>query len=143
MSIPPNFSIVTLGVADLDRSIAFYAAWGWEMRGDRSDGIVWFRTSGTWIGLFDDQALADDAGLDHPGSLPAYRGSTLALNMESEEAVDDAFAAMLEAGATVVKEPVRAEWGGYSGYVADPDGHLWEVAFAPGFQIEDGRISIP
>ena len=143
MPVPPNFSIVTLGVADLERLIAFYESWGWEMRGNRSDGIVWFRTSGTWIGLYDDQALAADAGLDHLGSLPAYRGSTLALNMASEEAVDEAFAEMLEAGATIVKEPARAEWGGYSGYVADPDGHLWEVAFAPGFQIEDGRIFIP
>lgn len=146
--VPANFSIVTLGVRDLDASIAFYRALGWEMRGDRSQGIVWFKTSGTWIGLFPDDELAADAGLPASGwpaggsNQPAYRGVTLAINTNSEAEVDAAFAHVRRIGGRVVKEPTRAEWGGYSGYFADPDGHLWEVAKA-GFVVDaDGRITI-
>ena len=143
MSVPPNFSIVTLGVADLERSAAFYRGLGWEQRGDPSAGITWFRTSGTWVGLFGHADLAADVGVpaDPP---PAYRGVTLALNVGDEAAVDDALAQAVEAGARLVKAAARAEWGGYSGYFADPDGHLWEVAFAPGFPVAaDGTIDIP
>lgn len=143
--ISPNLAIVTLGVHDLDASIAFYRALGWEMRGRRSDGIVWFRTSGPWVGLFPDRDLAEDVGLD-PGEapLPDYRGSTLALNLATEADVDDAVETAVAAGARLVKAPVRLEWGGYSGYVADPDGHLWEMCFNPGFPLDDqGRIDIP
>lgn len=143
MPVPPNFSIVTLGVADLARSIAFYESWGWEMRGSVADGIVWFKTTGTWIGLFDDRALAADAGLDHPGSLPAYRGSTLAVNVLSTEAADAAFAEAEAAGATVVKPATTMDWGGYAGYVADPDGHLWEICYNPFFVMTGGRVNIP
>src|ERR1051325_132172 len=91
--IAPNFSIVTLGVADLDRSIRFYADLGWEQRGNRSDGIVWFRTAATWIGLFGYDELAQAAGLPPPPltDQPRYRGITLALNLPTEAAVDEAF----------------------------------------------------
>jgi catechol 2,3-dioxygenase-like lactoylglutathione lyase family enzyme len=144
MSVAPTFAIVTLGVRDLDRSIAFYTALGWERRGNPDDGIVWFRTSGTWIGLFGYDALAEDAALDAPAGLPAYRGITLALNLRSESEVDDAFDVFDEAGATVVKAAERMSWGGYSGYVADPDGHLWELAHNPHFPIDaEGRSDIP
>lgn len=143
MPLPPNFSIVTLGVADLDRAIAFYEGLGWERRGSVADGIVWFKTFAAWVGLYGFAQLAADVGLEAPESLPTFRGSTLAINLYSEEAVDEAFAVVREAGARVVKEPVRAAWGGYSGYFCDPDGHLWEIAYAPGFQIEDGQVSIP
>ncbi len=143
MSVPPNFTIVTLGVAELERSVAFYQALGWEQRGDLSAGITWFRTSGTWIGLFGYAELAADIGVpaDAP---PAYRGITLALNFADERAVDAALAEAVQAGARLVKPASRAEWGGYSGYFADPDGHLWEAAFAPGFPVaDDGTIDIP
>lgn len=143
MSCPPNFTIVTLGVVDLERSVAFYRRLGWEQRGDESEGITWFRTSGTWIGLFGYADLAADAGVsaDPP---TAYRGITLALNFGNEPAVDAALARAVEAGARLVKPATRAEWGGYSGYFADPDGHLWEAAFAPGFPVaDDGTIDIP
>jgi catechol 2,3-dioxygenase-like lactoylglutathione lyase family enzyme len=143
--IPPNFAIVTLGVQDLDVSVAFYRALGWELHGDTAQGIVWFRTAGSWIGLFPHRDLADDAGLEPDDvALPAYRGSTLALNLPTEAAVDAGVETALAAGARLVKRPVRLEWGGYSGYVADPDGHLWELCFNPGFPLDDqGRIEIP
>jgi len=138
MSLSPNF---TLGVPDLQRSVAFYRALGWEQRGDPSAGITWFRTSGTWIGLFGYAELAADIGV--PANPPvAYRGITLALNFGDEQAVDAALAHAVEVGAQLVKPAKRAE-GGYSGYFADPDGHLWEAAFAPGFPVaDDGTIDI-
>jgi uncharacterized protein len=144
--IAPNFAIVTLGVTDLERSIRFYADLGWEQRGDVANGIVWFKTSGTWIGLYGYAELADDARLDAVPAeeQPAYRGITLAINLPSEDAVDLAFVRVQEAGGTIVKPAHRTEWGGYSGYFADPDGILWEIAYNPGFPIDEhGRIEIP
>ncbi|MGO4782916.1 VOC family protein [Cryobacterium sp. W22_MBD10_FK3] len=142
MSIPANFTIVTLGVADLTRSIAFYSGLGWEQRGDPSAGITWFRTSGTWIGLFGYAELAADIGV--AADLPTgYRGITLALNFGAESEVDAALAEAVAVGARLVKPATRAVWGGYSGYFADPDGHLWEAAYAPGFPVApDGTIEI-
>lgn len=144
-AVPANFTIVTLGVVDLERSARFYRDLGWEQRGDLADGIVWFRTSGSWLGLFGHDALAADAHLQATPSdqLPAYRAVTLALNLESQDAVDRAFVRVQEVGGRVVKPAEATPWGGYSGYFADPDGHLWEIAHAPGFPIDEhGRIDI-
>lgn len=141
-SLAPNFTIVTLGVANLARSIAFYRALGWEQRGDEAIGITWFKTSGTWIGLFGHEELAADVGItaDPP---PAFRGITLALNFNGQREVDAALALAVNAGATLVKPGTLAEWGGYSGYFADPDGHLWEAAYAPSFPVSpEGTIDI-
>ena len=143
--VPANLTIVTLGVGDLERSARFYADLGWEQRGDLADGIVWFKTSGSWVGLFGHDALAEDARLAAVPveDLPAFRGVTLALNLASEAEVDRAFARVQEVGGRVVKPAERMSWGGYSGYFADPDGHLWEIAFAPMFPPdEQGRIEI-
>jgi predicted lactoylglutathione lyase len=143
--VPANFSIVTLGVADLERSARFYRDLGWEQRGDLADAITWFKTSGSWVGIFGYDALAEDAHLEAPPQreLPTYRGITLALNLASRDAVDQAFARVQEVGGRVVKPAEATPWGGYSGYFADPDGHLWEIAHAPGFPIDaHGRIEI-
>ena len=149
MTVPANFSIVTLGVRDLDASARFYRALGWQQRGEESAGICWFKTSGSWVGLFGYDDLAADVGFVDPGepadpaSPPAYRGITLALNLPDRSDVDAAIAHAAEAGGSVVKQPRPTEWGGYSGYFADPDGHLWEVAHNPGFPIDEtGRIEI-
>ena len=144
-SVPANFSIVTLGVSDLDRSIRFYRDLGWEQRGDPAQGITWFKTSGTWIGLFGYDELAEDTGSEAvpAAEQPSYRGITLAINLTSEEDVDRAFVRAQEVGGQIVKPATRAEWGGYSGYFADPDGHLWELCYNPGFPIDDnGRVEI-
>ena len=143
--VPANLTIVTLGVSDLERSARFYADLGWEQRGDLADGIVWFKTSGSWVGLFGHDALAEDARLEAVPveDLPAFRGVTLAISLASEPEVDRAFARVQEVGGRVVKPAERMSWGGYSGYFADPDGHLWEIAFAPMFPPdEQGRIEI-
>lgn len=144
-ALPANFTIVTLGVSDLERSARFYTALGWEQRGDLADGITWFRTSGTWLGLFGWDALAEDAALEAPPleTMPPYRGVTLAINLGSVEEVDRGFAHVEEVGGHIVKPATPTEWGGYSGYFADPDGHLWEIAHAPMFPPdEEGRIEI-
>ena len=111
--VPANFSIVTLGVADLERSARFYRDLGWEQRGDLSQGITWFKTTGSWIGLFGYDALAEDAALapTPESDLPAYRGITLALNLASEDAVDLAFARVHEVGGRIVKPAHRTRVG--------------------------------
>lgn len=144
--VPAQLVIVTLGVADLQRSVDFYRALGWEQRGDPAQGITWFRTSGSWVGLFGHDDLAEDIWVPAPPpeELPVFRGTTLAVNLRSRREVDEAFERMERAGARVVKRAQATDWGGYSGYVADPDGHLWELAHNPGFPLdEQGRIEIP
>ena len=142
MTIPPRLSIVTLGVANVTASAAFYEALGWERAGASMDEIVWFQTSGSAIGLFERAELAADATVANTVASP-YPGFTLAINLESTEAVDAALQTAIAAGATVAKQPTTADWGGYSGYFADPDGFLWELAFNPTFAIgADGRLEL-
>lgn len=148
MSTPPVLSIVTLGVRDLPRSVAFYESLGWVRASASMEEISWFGLSGgaIWLGLFPHEELAADAGLPREGAgdLPAYRGMTLAMNLASDAAVQEAFDAAVAAGATPVKVPGPAPFPGLSGYFADLDGHLWEVAHNPGFPLNpDGTITIP
>jgi catechol 2,3-dioxygenase-like lactoylglutathione lyase family enzyme len=151
--VPARISIVTLGVADLARSSEFYAALGWQRSSASSPEIVWFRTADSALGLFPADELAADAGiLPQPGGRevpppsgePAFRGVTLAINLESEAAVDAALAVAVKAGAGIVKPPSATSWGGYSGYFEDPDGHLWELAHNPFFAFTDqGQLDLP
>jgi hypothetical protein len=142
MAIPARINIVTLGVDDLDRSIAFYEALGWERASSSIEGVIcWFRTGGSWLGLFGRADLAEDAGVpDTPDR--GFSGVTLAINLERDEDVQPALDQAAAAGGTVVK-PATAAVFGSSGYFADPDGHLWEVAYNPGFPLDaEGRIAI-
>jgi catechol 2,3-dioxygenase-like lactoylglutathione lyase family enzyme len=141
--IPARLGIVTLGVGDLARSIAFYQALGWERAGSSMDEICWFHTADTNLGLFPREDLAADAGL--PNEPPQrFAGFTLAINVETEDEVGAGLQAAVDAGATLVKPATRADWGGLSGYFADPDGFLWEIAWNPSFPIgADGRTHIP
>ena len=142
MSVPARISIVTLGVDNLARSKAFYEALGWEVAGTVGDEICWFKTADSYLGLFDRESLARDAGLRSEPTAE-FGGITLAINVESKAAVDAAFEAATGAGARILKPAEATDWGGYSGYFADPDGHPWEVAHNPSFPIdEDGRITI-
>jgi catechol 2,3-dioxygenase-like lactoylglutathione lyase family enzyme len=143
MSIPARLGIVTLGVADLSRAVAFYQALGWERCTSSSDEIAWFRTADTNIGLFPWHELADDAKL--PAEPRArFGGITLAINVESADVVQPILDAAVAAGGTLLKPATVLDWGGTSGYFADPDGHPWEVAHNPFFPIgSDGRLHIP
>ena len=144
MTIPARLSIVTLGVADLDRSIAFYEAVGWHRKSASiDDTIAWFGTADSTIGLFPWEELADDANL--PSEPPTrFRGITLSINVETAEAVSSGLDAAVAAGGVLLKPATLADWGGTSGYFADPDGHVWEIAHNPGFPIDpDGRVRVP
>lgn len=125
-----KIALITLGVSDFSRSLAFYLGLGFERHGE-DDGaeFVMFRLEGTWLALYPREKLADDTTVSPQGS--GFSGITLAHNLPSPQAVDAVFAEALAVGATSVKVPGQAEWGGYSGYFADPDGHLWELAFNP------------
>ncbi len=125
----PRISMVALGVADLERSRAFYEDGLGLPKLDSPPGVVFFELNGTWLGLTSRDALAADVGVTPEGS--GYSGFNLAHNVASDDEVDGVVAQAVEAGATVVKSPSRAEWGGYQAYFADPDGHLWEVAHNP------------
>jgi uncharacterized protein len=142
MSVPARLNIVTLGVDDVARSRAFYEALGWEVAGAVGEEICWFRTSDSYVGLWGREDLARDAGLRSEPTAE-FGGITLAINVENEEAVTAALEAAVTAGGRILKPGTRMDWGGFSGYFADPDGHPWEVAYNPTFPIgEDGRITI-
>ncbi len=135
-------SLVTLGVANLDRSRAFYERLGWRRSLASAQGVVFFQTGGMALSLFPRDELAKDAGVSPQGH--GFSGMTLAHNTRSREEVDAVLAAAVAAGAKLVKPAQEAFWGGYLGYFSDPDGFLWEVAWNPSFQMaEDGAIRIP
>jgi uncharacterized protein len=139
----PHVSLITLGVDDLDRATRFYEAWGWRRSSASVEGTVAFLRGGAVVlALFGRDDLASDAGVT---PAPAGHGPVaLATNLADEQAVDASLATPVAGGGTLPKPAVRAAWGGYSGYVADPDGHLWEVAHNPGFPLlEDGRVRLP
>jgi catechol 2,3-dioxygenase-like lactoylglutathione lyase family enzyme len=140
-AIPARISLITLGVADVGRSTAFYEALDWRRSSSSEDGVIsFFHTSGAVLDLFETGDLAEDIDLPREAAEAvsvSFRGVALAINVDSRDAVDDAFAAADAAGARIVKPPRAAEWGGYSGYFADPDGHLWEVAHNPGWPLDD------
>lgn len=134
--------MVTLGVDDLARSTAFYESLGWRRSSASEDTITFFSMQGSVLGLFGREALAEDAAVDSVGS--GFRGVSLALNCADRDEVDAVYAVWLDAGAAPVKRPEAVFWGGYSGYVADPDGHLWEIAHNPFSPNDDGgRMQLP
>jgi uncharacterized glyoxalase superfamily protein PhnB len=128
-------TMVTLAVRDLDQAAAFYEAVGFA-KVFAQDGIVFLRTRGSALALYGWDDLAADVTVDPAGW--GFRGFTLASNQSSEDQVDATLARWVAAGAAEVKPAARAEWGGYSGYVADPDGHLWETAYNPGPLFQPG-----
>ncbi|NMM45656.1 VOC family protein [Rhodospirillaceae bacterium KN72] len=138
-----RISLVTLGVTDLTASREFYERLGWKRSMPELDGVVFFQAGGMIFGLFPHAELAKDATVPDTG-MPGFRGVSLAYNTRSKDEVDTVMAEAETAGATIVKPAEEVFWGGYSGYFADPDGHLWEVAWNPGFPIaEDGSIRLP
>ena len=126
-----KLSLVTLGVSDLERSIRFYESLGWKpLNRQPGEEVAFFEMGGVHLSLFGHEDLAADIGVPFDATTRSST-FTLAHNEPSEAEVDRAFEEFLAAGATEVKRPATTAWGGYSGYVADPDGHLWEVAFNP------------
>lgn len=124
-----RISLVTLGVADMDRAAAFYESLGWT-RVKTDDGIVVFDLLGQTLGLYPKADLARDMGLD-PGEIGGFSGVTLAHNVREKDEVAQIVVLAREAGARVLKEPHDVFWGGHIAYFADPDGHVWEIAHNP------------
>ncbi len=129
----PRISMVTLGVKDLERSTRFYEEGLGLPRMQFEGDAVFFQLNGSWLGLYPWDALAEDATLASGGK--GFRGVSLAHNVETRHEVDQLLSQAERVGATIVKPPQDAFWGGYSGYFSDPDGHLWEVAWNPHFWV--------
>lgn len=125
--------MITLGVRDLAKSIEFYEHGLALPRRDSPPEVAFFELYGTWLGLYGREALAEDANVSAEGQ--GFSAITLSHNLATEAEVDALIEQAVAAGATLVKKPQRVFWGGYSGYFADPDGHLWEVAHNPHFWI--------
>ena len=139
---PQRVTMITLGVKDLAASRAFYKALGWEESSRSQESIAFFQINGMALGLFGLDELAKDQGRE--GATLGFGATTLAQNFATEAEVDAAFAKALKCGASQLKAPEKVFWGGYSGYYADPDGHVWELANNPFWPLnEDGSQTLP
>lgn len=139
MSLDPRISLITLGVDDVARATAFYERLGWKKSSASQDAVTFIRLKGIVLGLFSRESLAEDAHVENTPK--GFSGVTLAHNVTSERGVDAVYKFALSCGAAPVKAPEKVFWGGYSGYFADPDGHLWEVAYNPFFPLDkEGHV---
>ena len=137
----PRISLITLGVADLPRSRAFYEALGW--RGQEIEETYFVQAGGSAVVLWEREKLADDAQVSD-NCRDGFGGIALAQNVRGREEVDAIVEAARAAGATITKPAGVTFYGGYAGYFADPDGHVWEIAHNPGFTLEpDGSLTLP
>ena len=135
-----RLSLVTLGVADLARTRAFYEALGWRTGAAPADDVVFFQAGGMIVALWGRDQLAEDSGVEDSGG---WGGVTLAHNVRSPEEVDAVIAEAEKAGARIARPGGKTFWGGYSGIFVDPDGHPWEVAHNPHWTVaEDGSIRL-
>jgi uncharacterized protein len=142
-ALTARINIVTLGVADVARARTFYERLGLTASSASTADVAFFDANGVVLAVFGHADLAKDAHLaaDPPQQ---YRGMSLAWNAAGEADVDAIIAHAVSAGASLVKPPQKVFWGGYSGYFADPDGHLWEVAFNPFFPLSpENRVQLP
>jgi len=133
----PRVSLITLGVSDLSKATAFYAA-VLDTPPNRSyDGITFIQLPGAWLALYPLEDLAKDIAPDISISRGGFGGITLAHNARSREEVRGIMERVASAGGRIVKPPQNTFWGGFSGYFADPDGYYWEVAWGPMFAFSD------
>lgn len=140
----PRLSLVTLGVADVAKARAFYERLGFRASNASEDNVAFFDAGGVVLALYGREALAEDACVSGGGARGGFSGVTLAHNVASEKDVDAVLAAAVAVGARLVRPAQAVFWGGYSGYFADPDGHLWEVAYNPFFPLDaSGRVVLP
>lgn len=140
-----RFTVITLGVEDMRRAIAFYETLGFERKMSATgEQVAFFVTGGSVLALFPWDSLAEDAATHSEPPPEAFRGVTLAWNCNSREEVDAVMAHALSCGAELRRRAGETDYGGYRGYFADPDGHLWEAVVAPGIVVGgDGLLSLP
>ena len=140
----PRITLITLGVKDLNRSLHFYRdGLGFPTTWTPEKGVIFFKTQGACLALYPYDELAKDAEMEAPAARPRFPGFSLAHNVRTKGEVDELMAQAEAAGATIVKPARDAFWGGYSGYFADPDGYLWEVAWGAFPIRDDGSLEIP
>lgn len=138
-----RISIVTLGVANLEKSYLFYTALGFPSSKKPEDGIIFFKMAGICLALYPLDALAKDISSDFPSTHSGFSGITLAHNTRSKAEVDTVLALAKTVGGKIEKPADDVFWGGYSGYFSDPDGHLWEVAYGDCWEFnKDGSLVI-
>lgn len=136
-----RISIVTLGVANLERSRQFYERLGWKRAVASNESIIFFQTGGMALALYPRDELAKDANVAVEGQ--GFCGVTIAYNARTRDEVDSLMTEALTAGAKILKSAEEASWGGYSGYFSDPDNFPWEVAWNPFFEIaNDGSLRL-
>jgi catechol 2,3-dioxygenase-like lactoylglutathione lyase family enzyme len=139
--VEPRVTLITLGVEDLPRARTFYESLGWTTRAQPDDDVVFFRGRSLVLALWDRARLAEDSGVPDAAG---FGGVTLAHNVGSPEEVDAVMAEAAAAGATISRAADKTFWGGYSGVFVDPDGHPWEVAHNPRWELgEDGSVTLP
>ena len=138
-----RITLLTLGVSDHERSISFYRdGLGLPLSSASSGDVAFFRTGGVVLALYPRKLLAEDAAVEDTPC--GFSGITIAHNVREREQVDQALEEAANAGATILKPAQDAFWGGRSGYFADPDGHIWEVAWNPGLPLgPDGAMTLP
>jgi predicted lactoylglutathione lyase len=143
MSAPDAIlSLVTLGVSDLARSIAFYETLGFRRKASKADGVGFFQAGAVIFAVWPAEELAKDANAG--AAAAGFRGVALAWNCRSAAEVDAVIERARKAGASVPKPAQKTFWGGYAGYFADPDGHFWEVAHNPHWPLsDDSRLMLP
>lgn len=144
MTVPARISLITLGVRDVEAATRFYRGLGFPLSSSSVPGVVsFFKTGGGLLGLFGVDDLAADAQVE-PRADSGFREVSLAINVADRAEVDAALNAAESAGARIVKPAQPTDWGGYHGYFADPDDHLWEVAHNPGWPLgPDGLPQLP
>jgi uncharacterized glyoxalase superfamily protein PhnB len=141
-AVPQQLSLVTLGVADVAESRAFSESLGMRAAAFDRPNVAFFDMNGVILSLFGRQALADDAGVDRAGT--GFRATSLTMNLDSEAAVDAAFAEVEVKGGRIVRSAQTVFWGGYAGYFVDPDGHVWEAAYNAFWPLdENSRPQLP
>jgi catechol 2,3-dioxygenase-like lactoylglutathione lyase family enzyme len=133
-------SVLTLGVSDLERARTFYEALGWTTGAKPGGDVVFFQAGEMVLALWDRARLAEDSCVEDS---PGWGGVTPALNLGSPAEVDATIEEARAAGARIGREPAETFWGGYSGVFVDPDGHPWEIAHNPHWELtEDGGVKL-
>ena len=131
-----KLNIITLGVKDFQQSLNFYRnGLGWEASSASTENIAFFQLGGIVLALYPREKLAEDVTISPEGT--GFSGITLAYNAKNQAEVDEVLKTVEELGAKIIKKAQKVFWGGYSGYFADLDGHLWEVAWNPFFEFDD------
>jgi hypothetical protein len=142
-AVPARISLVTLGCENLRTLTEFYVSLGWPQVLPADEGVSFFRLAGSILSLYPEPDLAADAMIPLERSATEFRTrSSLAINVASAAEVDAALAKVAEVGGRVVKQPQEVFWGGYSGYFADPEGNLWEVAHNPFWPLDDRGLPV-